>query len=129
MYNLEKKYDDIKLIRNEKAFKIFSIDENKNGDRFEPDFVLMLKSKKDGCYHQIFCEPKGNHLLELDKWKEDFLEDITKLTNANKIKLECVNKDSLKMYDNDCYKLYGLPFYNDDLKDKFDDKFQELVFG
>jgi type III restriction enzyme len=129
MYNLEKKYDDIKLIRNEKAFKIFSIDKNRNADRFEPDFVLMLKSKEDGCYHQIFCEPKGNHLLELDIWKEDFLEDITKLTNANKIKLECVNKDSLEMYDNDCYKLYGLPFYNDDLKDKFDDKFQELVLS
>ena len=87
----------------------------------------MLKSKEDGCYHQIFCEPKGNHLLELDIWKEDFLKDITRLTNTNKIELECVNKDSLEMYDNDCYKLYGLPFFNDDLKDKFDDKFQELI--
>lgn len=137
MNELNKKYDDVKLIRNEKAFKIFTVDKNKNGDRFEPDFVLMLKSKEDGCYHQIFCEPKGNWAKDdsdgfersPEKWKEDFLKDITRLTNADKIKLECVNKDSLEMYDNDCYKLYGLPFYNDDLKDKFDDVFQGLVLN
>jgi len=53
----------------------------------------------------------------------------TRLTNINKIKLECVNKDNLEMYDNDCYKLYGLPFFNDDLKDEFDTEFQKLILS
>jgi len=127
MFNLEKKYSDIKLIRNEKSFEIYTTDKKRNGDRFEPDFVLILKSKKDGCYYQIFCEPKGEQLLELDKWKNDFLLTITKLTEDNKLKLECVNDESLKMYDNECYKIYGLPFYNDELKDDFVESFTSLL--
>ncbi len=132
---LNQNYDDIKLIRNEKSFEIFAIADDKNADRFEPDFILMLKSKNDGCYHQIFCEPKGNWAKDdndsfeksPEKWKQDFLADITQLTTKNDLTLECMNENSLEMYENECYKLFGLPFYNDELKDDFKDSFDELV--
>jgi hypothetical protein len=31
------------------------------------------------------------------------------------------------MYDNKCYKILGLPFYNEDTKDEFSDSFERLV--
>jgi len=91
MNDLESKYKDVKLIRNEKAFEIYSFDKKKNGAKFEPDFVLMLKDNQE-CYHQVFIEPKGEHLFEHDKWKDEFLKDITRLTKKNKIKQEDENK-------------------------------------
>ena len=128
MNDLESKYKDVKLIRNEKAFEIYSFDKKKNGTKFEPDFVLMLKDKQD-CYHQVFCEPKGEHLLEYDKWKNDFLKDITNLTNQNKITLENQNKDALELYENKCYKIWGLPFYNKELESEFKEDFNKLLFS
>ena len=80
---LKHKYKKVKLLRNEKAFKIHSFDEKLDGATFEPDFLLLLQNEK--CYFQVFCEPKGKHLFDFDKWKNDFLEDITKCTNENKI--------------------------------------------
>lgn len=38
--NLNEKFEDIRLIRNEKAFWLYSFIEN--GQRFEPDFILLL---------------------------------------------------------------------------------------
>ncbi|MBU1668792.1 DEAD/DEAH box helicase family protein [bacterium] len=127
MGSLKEKYQDIKLIRNEKAFNIHSLSKNRNADKFEPDFVLLLQDKEQ-CYHQIFIEPKGDHLLELDKWKNDFLLDISELTKNNKMTLASVNKkDELIRYENRCYKIYGLPFYNKTLEDDFKQKFKSLV--
>ncbi len=31
----------------------------------------------DFLHYQIFIEPKGEHLVETDGWKEEFLEAIT----------------------------------------------------
>lgn len=122
---LKDKYSDIKLIRNEKAFNIHSFDGGKDGAKFEPDFLLMLKNET--CYFQIFCEPKGEHLLEYDSWKNDFLNDITKLTKESALMLNDVNKNGLKLYENSCYKIYGLPFYNHTLESEFKQSFRELV--
>ena len=36
---------------------------------------LPLQEEKEMTY-QVFIEPKGNHLISFDKWKEDFLKDI-----------------------------------------------------
>ena len=72
---LRAKYDEVHLVRNERHFKIYSFDD---GQAFEPDFVLFLR-EKDGAMltHQIFIEPKGKHLQEHDKWKQEFLKQVT----------------------------------------------------
>ena len=67
-----------------------------------PDFLLFLKTKEENLYYQVFIEPKGGHLLEKDKWKGDFLEEITEKYNAKTILKE----------ENKNYRLVGLPLYN-----------------
>ena len=72
---------------------------------------------------QVFCEPKGKHLFDFDKWKNDFLKDITKCTNENKISLEDINENRLSLYENKCYKILGLPFYNEEYENEFKEEF------
>jgi len=43
---------------------------------------------------QVFIEPKGDHLLEHDSWKQDSLEEIAGEGRVG-------------------YSVYGLPFFND----------------
>ena len=115
--DLEGKYTDIKLIRNERALPIFDFQQ---GRRFEPDFILLLKDKNDNnINYQFFIEPKGEHIKEFDKWKEDFLIGIKKLF-----------KDKVIEYSlNERYKLVGLPFYSKqnehDFKKKLIDVFSK----
>ncbi|EDZ90392.1 hypothetical protein [Francisella tularensis] len=124
---LEDFYSDIKLIRNEKAFNIYAFDGANNGDKFEPDFILLVKCKKDSFYYQIFCEPKGEHLLEKDKWKEELLNGITKLTSKNKLKLKEPKQLNLQINETKHYKIYGLPFYNSSQLDSFKNDFDNLL--
>ena len=99
MEELEEKWSDIYLLRNEKAVKIYSF---QNGAAFEPDFLLFAKDKQTGnVAWQIFIEPKGEHLLKVDKWKEEFLLDITN------------RDDSKTLIDNEQYRVIGLPFFNE----------------
>jgi type III restriction enzyme len=104
---LKEKYTDIKLIRNKRALPIFDF---KQGRRFEPDFILLLKDKNDnGLNYQFFIEPKGSHIQKFDQWKEDFLLQIKKLF-----------QDTLIEYDIDGkYRLIGLSFYSKQNKQKF----------
>ncbi|MCX6076813.1 MAG: DEAD/DEAH box helicase family protein [Campylobacterales bacterium] len=132
--DLKAKYKVVKLIRNEKAFEIYSFDKTRDGARFEPDFILLLKDKND-CTHQIFCEPKGDWAKDEkegfenspEKWKNEFLADITKCTNENSLILKDINENVLKLYENSCYKIWGLPFYNYAQESDFKEKFTELV--
>lgn len=108
MPKLEEKYDNVYLVRNEKDVHIFSFDE---GRPFEPDYVLFLKIKGSGKRYdnlQIFIEPKGNHLLKTDKWKEDFL---TQIKNMGEIRWMTANNE---------YNVWGLPFYNESSERAFD---------
>ncbi|MDR0926951.1 MAG: DEAD/DEAH box helicase family protein [Ignavibacteria bacterium] len=68
------KYEEIYLVRNEQVIKIYNFDD---GRGFEPDFLLFCK-EKDGEHQifQVFIEPKGNNILQFDKWKEEFLSQI-----------------------------------------------------
>ena len=62
MNDLQEKWSDIYLLRNEKAVKIYSFDE---GRAFEPDFILLANDKKVGSTSwQIFIEPKGSQFLD-----------------------------------------------------------------
>lgn len=100
---LKQKFENIYLLRNERAIKI--IDEI--GRAFEPDFILFCKQKEaEQLTYQVFIEPKGNHLIAHDKWKEDFL---------NKIRKE---KRTLKIHS-DNYVITGVPFYNYDSENDF----------
>ena len=132
--DLQNMYEDIKLIRNEKSFEIYSFDKARDGARFEPDFILILKDKKESIY-QIFCEPKGDWAKDekdgfensSEKWKNDFLKDITKCTNENKISLEDINENGLELYENKCYKILGLPFYNFEMESEFKEEFNNII--
>ena len=61
---------EIFVIRNELDYWLFGFD----GRRFSPDYLLIINdvmNKK--MYYQCLIEPKGGHILEQDKWKEDSL--------------------------------------------------------
>ena len=101
--DIKKEYDEVYLIRNERNLHIYSFDE---GGRFEPDYLLILKNNKTGNSYeqkQIFIEPKGDHLLFVDNWKEKFLKEI---------KEESI-LEIYKFRSNNEYYIYGMPFYNE----------------
>lgn len=94
---LREKWDDIYLVRNEGSFKIYEF--GKPGRAFEPDYVLFANDKRNASVSwQIFIEPKGNHLIEHDAWKQDFL---LKLSKEAKI-----------VGENSETRVVGVPFFN-----------------
>jgi type III restriction enzyme len=106
-------YESIYLIRNERQVKVF----DKKGRRFEPDFLLFVKQKaKDNITYQMFIEPKGAHLKEHDKWKEEFLLDIRKRFAEKTID-----------YNSDKYRLTGVPFYTNKEENEFITAFEESL--
>lgn len=109
--SLKNKYDDIYLLRNEKHFSIYDF---RDGKAFEPDFVLFMREKENHkpIIFQTFIEPKGDHLIANDIWKQEFL-----LMIATQHKM-------LELYSNREYRLLGMPFYNENnLKTEFSDTF------
>ena len=101
--SINKKFENIYLIRNERELKII----DKLGRAFEPDFILFCKEKSgEELTYQVFIEPKGGHLLVNDKWKEDFLQEIKE------------EKKTIKI-DTDKYRITGVPFYNNANENEF----------
>ena len=107
MAELEEKWSDIYLLRNEKAVKIYSFDK---GQAFEPDFLMFANDKKTGNVSwQIFIEPKGSQFLDADNtfknskegWKQEFLCQISERDEAR------------TLMDDDRYRIVGLPFFNE----------------
>lgn len=94
---------DYYVLRNEEVpnLAIYSFD---IGERFEPDFLIFIeknnKEKKNN--YQVYLEPKGDHLLETDRWKEEFLLEIQSKANI---------ASSILTANND-YMVLGLPFFN-----------------
>lgn len=115
--DIKSKYDNVYLIRNERHFALYDF---KEGRRFEPDFVLLSQSKESQCHYQFFIEPKGKHLQQIDKWKEDFLLEIEQNYKAY------TNIKNKTTYTSKEYKIIGLEFYNhsneNDFKESFEDK-------
>lgn len=108
---LREKWDDIYLLRNEGMFKIYEF--GKPGRAFEPDYVLFANDKKDASVsYQIFIEPKGGHLLEHDKWKEEFL---------GRIEIEAVIEGKEMNV-----RIIGSPFFNADLE-KYGDRVEDSL--
>jgi len=128
--NLEAKYKEIYLLRNEEVYKLFDFEQ---GRGFQPDFILFLKTKdkkkigvaETELYYQIFIEPKGNEYIGDDGtfktgkegWKEKFLEEISEKYGFEKvIKAENPN-----------YRLIGLPFFNKDHNKNFKTEYELIV--
>ena len=110
---LKQKFTDIYLLRNERFFKLYRFSDAK---ATEPDFVLFMTHKEmdNEVVYQLFIEPKGDHLLYNDEWKEQFLKEI---------EAEAL----VELYQNQQYRLIGMPFYNKvNREDAFDDKFKNL---
>lgn len=112
--DLEKKYKDVYLLRNERLFKIFRFSD---GRAVEPDFVLFLTTKKKKFLtYQLFVEPKGKDFMDKDMWKQEFLEEIEE---------ECELDTVFKSKD---FKVVGLPFFNESLtKKKFNERFIQVL--
>ena len=113
MNDLKKYYKDIYLLRNE-GLRIFRFSD---GKAMEPDFMLFLTEKKTKkpLSLQVFVEPKGEHLIQTDQWKEDFLKEIE------------AQFEIIDLFENDKYRLVGLPFFNEAKKQEFTKEFERIV--
>ncbi len=129
--NLEQKYEEIYLLRNEEVYKIYDFEQ---GRGFQPDFLLFLKTKdkkelqngsKAELYYQIFIEPKGNEYIGGDGtfktgkegWKEQFLEEITEKYGFEKV----ITAENLN------YRLIGLPFFNKINNSNFKKMYEQII--
>lgn len=113
---LDKKYDEIFLVRNERTLPIYSFE---SGERFEPDYLLFMldKDSSNPKQYQIFIEAKGTHLLLVDKWKEELLISLAKESIP-----------TTKFVDNNEYLIWGFPFFNkDNNMENFEKAFKELL--
>ena len=110
---LQKTYDGVHLIRNERHFYIYNFFD---GKAFQPDFVLLL-GKEDGetLSYQLFIEPKGEHIEDFDRWKEDFLKEI-----------DTERKSELIIEDKN-YRIIGLPFYQEKNQNEFREALDEAL--
>ncbi len=90
------------VVRNERIsnFAIYSFE---HGERFEPDFLLFVRGKSvDAVINtQVYIEPKGNHLLKVDEWKEKFL-------------LQIEDEHIINITHSDEFKVIGMPFFNEE---------------
>jgi type III restriction enzyme len=122
---LKEKYSHIALLRNEKFFQIYDFEQ---GRPFEPDFVMLLK-KKNGeiITYQVFIEAKGDQFKDKDGrfknskegWKEDFLLEI-----EDEAQIE-----GYLNFENEHFKLIGLPFYNKLLEKEFEKSFENKILS
>ena len=107
---LKERCDEIFLARNERHFKIYNF---VDGQAFEPDFVLFLcKKNGDQLTYQLFIEPKGEHLVVHESWKQEFLQKLKERFADEMLVLELQGKKQ-------SYQLIGMPFYNRTRENEF----------
>ncbi len=107
-------YREFYLIRNERHFKLYNFED---GQGFEPDFLLfLLKENGATSVRHVFIEPKGRHLQEHDRWKEDFLKEITEQYRG----MELVSHEYR-------YRIIGAPFYDNQDENRFRESLMELI--
>lgn len=113
---LKEKYDEVYLVRNERFFKLYNFDD---GRPLEPDYVLFLyqKTKPKSLYYQVFIEPKGSHLKEVDTWKQNFLVSLKK---EHKIE---------QLWEDRKYVVWGMPFYNNSEENLFNEEVSQTILN
>lgn len=114
--DLHENYEEVYLMRNER-YKDIAIYDFEQGRRFEPDFILFLKQSIENkeIQYQFFIEPKGKHLEEKDKWKNEFLKEIKNRYKVNYI------------VNNKRFNIFGLPFYNHQTSMDFVKEFEKIL--
>ena len=104
------------VVRNEriKGLEIYNFT---NGEKFEPDFLIFIKNDMNSkiLRNQIYAEPKGGNLIDMDKWKEDFLLKLENEAIANIITL------------GDTTNIIGLPFFIGQPYKIFENKLKEAI--
>ena len=111
---LEEQYDEIYLLRNEGHFAIYNFSD---GSAFQPDFALFLREKNgEISVYQLFIEPKGAHLREHDRWKEELLAEITSRFDGRRLE-----------FNNKKYRLIGVPFYNNRDENEFREALESVL--
>ena len=112
--NAQREYKTFYLIRNEAHIPIYDFD---HGRKFYPDYVMYLQKRNGGtATYQIFIEPKGKHLQETDRWKENFLKQIQ--TKA----------DTHVIAQDKHYRILGVgKFYNEDHENEFRDELDKTL--
>lgn len=112
---LKPKFEEIYLVRNERHFKLYNFDD---GRPTEPDFVLFMVNHQpeESMHYQIFIEPKGEHLLKKDEWKEKFLMQL-----REEHFLE-------QLWKGKNYIIWGMPFFNQTQRIiQFEKSFNEIA--
>ncbi len=116
MKELQAQYEQIYLLRSEGHFAIYNY---ADGQPFRPDFVLFLREKGGKMLiYQLFIEPKGRHLKEHDRWKEDFLKEITSEFDGRVL-----------AFEDRKYRLTGVPFYNNEDENRFRESLESALSG
>lgn len=114
---LRREYETVYLVRNERQLVLYSFE---GGERFEPDYLMFLRTRNGTGIeqYQIFVEPKGVHLMDHDRWKEDFLCQIKERGIPTKT-----------FADDNRYHVWGFPFYNqqEEVRTEFTEAFQGLL--
>lgn len=101
---LESKYNQVFLIRNDEKATRYKLREFEGPRGFMPDFILYLEN--ESFIYQIFIEPKGEDREKEDLWKQEMLQAI------NGVDIEIIG-------ENNNISLFGIKFYNSKNREKF----------
>lgn len=104
IHELEGKYQQVFLIRNDEKATRYKLTEFGGPRGFMPDFILYLE--KSEFIYQVFVEPKGENREKEDAWKQEMLEVISGSD------IEFIGED-------DNIRLVGVKFYNNKSKRDF----------
>lgn len=127
--NLKQKYQgaEIYLLRNELDYYLFCRD----GRRFSPDYMMIINDiKNHQIYYQCLFEPKGSHLLDKDKFKQETLMDLVNCDidiNNHTNNYSPSNPINIQAYQH--IQFLGFEFYNSAKIAEFAKDFQGKLLG
>lgn len=108
---LEAKYQQVYLIRNDEKSTRYKLTEFDGTRGFMPDFILYLENQE--FVYQVFIEPKGEDREKEDAWKQEMLYEM--------------NKEIEIIGENEDVCLYGVKFYNAKNEEKFIHELSEKI--
>ncbi|MBO0467501.1 DEAD/DEAH box helicase family protein [Enterococcus plantarum] len=113
IHELEQKYNEVYLIRNDEKATRFKLTEFNGPRGFMPDFILYLSDAE--FVYQIYIEPKGEDREKEDAWKQQMLYEI----NGEDIQI---------IGENEEVQLMGIKFYNKMNRRVFIDELSEKIY-
>ncbi|EHP9665598.1 DEAD/DEAH box helicase family protein [Escherichia coli] len=112
---LEERFKDIYVLRNDEQSTRFKLTEFGGVRGFMPDFIMVMLSKEDNSYWQVFLEPKGDDRLQSDEWKENMLQAL--------------NNEKQLIIEDDSVRLIGIKFFAEGKMDQFIKDLEEKLNG